>query len=136
MKRILQFSILYFFGASNIAMPCPDKEDSIVTIETQENLENLLQNSLGPSIIMLYMNGCGWCSKMHPIFKIVADQFEQITFYLANGPMLQASNHIEKYLNHEIQGYPTILFMKDGKVVDKQIGGTTQNVIIQKLKNL
>lgn len=138
MNRLVKYSILYLvFTASTIIAHVHDK-DSVVIMETEEDLRSLLENSQGPSAISFHMDRCGWCIQMQPIFQELADndEFGHITFYRVNGPTLKASTHVKEALNEKIPGYPTILFMNQGKVVDKQVGGTTKEVIIQKLNGL
>lgn len=158
MKYIIKYSILYFIfftintiiardvfndnndkNSSNISEHIHyfDK-DSIVEIETEAQLKSLLQNSQGPSAISFHMDRCGWCKHMHPIFQSLAnnEQFEHITFYSVNGPLVQAHAHTTNILDEPITGYPTIFFINQGKLVDKQIGGTTQDVMVKKLNTL
>lgn len=141
MKRIIKHSILYLiFATSSIIISCPEHKDSnnkdaIVVIETEDGLENLLKNNEGPCLISFFMDKCGWCKKMHPIIENLAndDQFYHITFYSVNGPLLKAAEKVKEILNILITGYPTMLFINRGEVVDKQIGGANQEAMIQKL---
>jgi hypothetical protein len=73
--------------------------------------------------------------KMHPIFEALAsnDLFDHITFYSVNGPLVKAYTHAKELLNEIVTGYPTIFFMNQGKLVDKQVGGATHDVIARKL---
>ena len=138
MKSIIKYSIFYLiFATFTIIAHVHDKE-SIVTIKTEDDLKNLLINSQGPSAISFHMDRCGWCIQMQPIFQDLAhnDQFGHITFYTANGPALKASTHVKNALNEEILGYPTILFMNQGKIIDKQIGGADKEVVTKKLHKL
>ena len=138
MKNIMKSTILYLLFATSIMVAHNFDTDSIVTIETEDQLKDLLKNSQGPSAISFHMDRCGWCIKMHPIFETLANdsQFDHITFYSANGPILKAHVHATDILNEPITGYPTMFFMNQGKVIDKQIGGTTHEVMIDKLNAL
>ncbi|MBV8660989.1 MAG: thioredoxin family protein [Candidatus Dependentiae bacterium] len=136
MKRIINYSILYLiFATSSIAIACPHDEDLVVAIETEDDLQNLLNNNEGPCLISFFMDRCGWCKKMHPIIENLAqdNQFYHITFYTINGPLLKAAEKVKEILNVLITGYPTMLLMNQGKVIDKQIGGTSQEAMTQKL---
>ncbi|MDP3788682.1 MAG: thioredoxin domain-containing protein [Candidatus Chromulinivorax sp.] len=146
MKNIINISILYLifatstmpaesFNPSSLQQNQKIDAETIVKITTEDELKNLLQNSLGPCAISFHMDRCGWCIKMHPIFESLAqdDQFEHITFYSVNGPILKASVHLKDILDEPVTGYPTIFLMNQGKVVDKQIGGTTQEIMAGKL---
>lgn len=138
MKNILKYSILYLIFTTTTIMSHNFDKDSIVIIDNEEDLKNLLTHNQGPSAISFHMDRCGWCVKMRPIFESVAnnDQFDHITFYSVNGPVLRAHTHAKDILTESIDGYPSMFFMNQGKLVDKQIGGASQDVIIQKLNNL
>ena len=125
MKNILKGSILYLIFATSTIFAHYHDNEFVVTINTEDDLRNLLTSNQGPSAISFHMGRCGWCIQMQPIFQDLAenDQFGHITFYRADGPALKASTHIKDVLNEQITGYPTIFFMNQGKLVDKQIGG-------------
>lgn len=138
MKNIIKHSILYLIFATSIISAHNFDQDPIVTIETEDQLTELLKNSQGPSAISFHMDRCGWCIKMHPIFESLAqdDKFNHITFYSVNGPILKAHTHTSNLLHEQITGYPTMFFMNQGMVIDKHIGGTTQDVLVNKLNAL
>lgn len=139
MKNIIKYSILYIIFAISTITACPrDKDDSVLAIETEEGLINLLSNCQGPTAISFHMDRCGWCIQMQPIFQELAEneEFCHITFYTVNGPTLKASTHVKDILNKKISGYPTILFMNQGKVIETQIGGASKEVITKKLRAL
>lgn len=146
MKNIIKISISYIiittatlfsesFNPNAIHNNQKIDTDTIVTINTEEELKNLLENSMGPCAISFHMDQCGWCIKMHPIFETLAkdNDFEHITFYSVNGPILKAYVHVPNILNEPVTGYPTFLFMNQGKVVGKQIGGASSEDMKGKL---
>lgn len=141
MKKIIKQLILYFMLAISTITQTEQfyDNDHIIVLQNKNDLQNLLKNNLGPSLIYFYMNNCSWCSKINPIIEKISEskQFSHdITFYKVNGPQTQASQLVQEYLEKNIQGYPTIFFMNQGKVFDIQIGGTTQDVLIKKLQAL
>jgi thiol-disulfide isomerase/thioredoxin len=138
MKNGIKYIIFYLIFTTSIAVAHSLDKDSIVHIETEQDLKNILQNNLGPSAISFHMDHCGWCMKMHPIFEDLAhdDQFDHITFYSVNGPTLKAYTHTKELLNEIVTGYPTIFFMNQGKLVDKQVGGAGREIIAKKLNGL
>jgi hypothetical protein len=75
---------------------------------------------------------------MQPAFQDLAQDnaFRHITFYTVNGPTFKASTHVKNILNEEIVGYPTILFINQGQLIAKQVGGAQKDTIIQKLNCL
>lgn len=79
--------------------------------------------------------GCPWCNKIKPIFQELQQKFPHISFIEVNGSNLPLHVHAKKQ-NIGIKGYPTILFVKNGKIVDMQVGYTSKNKIEEKLKQL
>ncbi len=138
MKNEIKYIIFCLIFTTSIIVAHSLDKDSIVHIETEQDLKNILQNNLGPSAISFHMDHCGWCMKMHPIFEDLAhdDQFDHITFYSVNGPILKAYTHTKECLNQIVTGYPTIFFMNQGKLVDKQVGGAGRDVLAKKLNGL
>jgi len=138
MKNVIKYTIFYLIFTTSIVVAHSLDQDSIVHIETEQDLKNLLQNHLGPSAISFHKDDCGWCIKMRPIFEGLAkeDQFDHITFYSVNGPITKASLHSKEILHEPIVGYPTIFFINQGKLIDKQVGGAGRDVIAKKLNGL
>jgi len=139
MKFIIKYTILYLIMTASIIFACPHDKDIIITIQDQDKMESLLKNNMGPCLMYFYMNNCGWCSKIAPILEKLAEseQFcNTVTFYKINGPQVKASDLIKEHFNKKIIGYPTLFFMNQGKVIDTQIGGTTEEIIIKKLTTL
>ncbi len=138
MKNTIKYIILCFMFTASITVTHNLDRDTIVQIETEQDLKNLLENNIGPSAISFHMDSCGWCMKMHPIFESFArdNQFNHITFYSVNGPILKAHTHVKEILNKTVTGYPTIFFMNQGKLIDKQVGGAPSDILIKKLNGL
>lgn len=136
MKFIIKYIFLHLIMAASIIFACPHDKDIVITVQDQHKLESLLKNNIGPSLMYFYMNNCGWCSKIAPILEKLAEsnQFcDTVTFYKINGPQTKAADLIREHLDKKIIGYPTLFFMNQGKVIDTQIGGTTEDIIIKKL---
>lgn len=139
MKFIIKYTILYLVMTISTVFACPHDKETMINIQDNDKLESLLKNNMGPSLIYFYSDNCGWCSKMKPIVEKLADddQFcNMITFYKVNGPHTKAQDLILTYLNKKIPGYPTLLLINQGKVIETQIGGTTESIVRNKLVNL
>ncbi len=131
--------------ASDDAKAIADKQQqavpfkkSMIVIETQEALQNLLTNNSEPSVIFFHMNRCGWCTKMKPTYDAVAinPEFADLQFYSVNGPELQAQDILHDAIDVKVTGYPLFVFMNHGKFVDKQIGGSSPEVFEHKIKSI
>ncbi len=93
-------------------------------------------------VIKLSMPGCSHCTALAKPFGQFAQEqkYAHITFYnVANaGPSgLNTPVKIKEKSNNLIQipGFPSFIFIKNGKIVDHQIGGD-KNKLQEKLKKL
>ncbi len=138
MKFIIKLSILYGIFMTAQMIPCPDIASPITCIEKQKDLELLLTQSQGPIFVYFYMNRCGWCEAMKPIINKLSTmhEFDDISFYNVNGQELQAAPIIQTSLQMSVRGYPFMIMMNQGKLVEHQIGGVDENILIEKLRTL
>ena len=146
MKIFQKYILISFMLTMSIATGCPHDKDSIINIETQDGLQNLLTKSQGPIAIFFHMKGCHWCEKTEPVInEIAADpRFNNICFYRADArgltaaqgkPSVATPNLVRQATGQDIPGYPFILFMNQGKYINKQIGGITEEGLINKIEN-
>ncbi|MBI2344580.1 thioredoxin family protein [Candidatus Dependentiae bacterium] len=108
----------------------------IYEIPTSDELHGALE-SKKPCIIKLHAPNCPYCTMFSKTFEKSAKNNRKITFLSANGKNLNAPQIISNYTNGTIKipGYPSILFIKNSKVVDYQIGGNDK-IFQEKLENL
>jgi thioredoxin-like negative regulator of GroEL len=131
MNKIIQCLILYaLIVITPTIMACPHDPSSIVEITSIEHHQNFLNNHQGPCVVLYHMTNCIYCEKIKPIFQKMPGMFDHVTFYMVNGPEINAEQDVR------IDGYPTMLFLNHGQIVDTQIGAAPENVIIQKLNDL
>jgi len=111
---------------------------SIIVIETQDELKNILTKNQEPSVIFFNMDGCGWCNKMKPTYAETTEnkEFSKIMFYSANGPQLQAQEILQECMGVQVTGYPLFIFMNKGKLIAQQIGGAALDVFEHKIKSM
>ncbi len=93
--------------------------------------EALAQNK--PMVLDFWATWCGPCRRVSPIVQELADQYE--------GQVIVGKVNIEEDANDlvaefGIRNIPTILFMKDGQVVDKVVGAAPKSTLEEKLKAL
>ena len=113
-------------------------ENSVIEVESQEELRELLENPQEQSVISLYMNGCGWCTKMAPVLDEVAanPEFASMKFYRVDGSALQAAPMVKELCDQQINGYPSLLFMNEKGYVDKQVGFAKQEDLEEKINRV
>jgi len=98
---------------------------------TDGNIKEII-NSGKPVVVDFWAEWCGPCRMVGPIVEELAKEFEgQVTI----GKM-DVDENVETPNEYGIRNIPTILFFKDGQVVDKQIGATQKAVLAAKIQAL
>jgi thioredoxin 1 len=92
---------------------------------------NILINSNPKVIVDIYADWCGPCKFMKPIFMQLSTKFEDIKFISVNSDMAPWIGTSE---NYDFEGIPAFLFFKDGKLVEKKIGGCPEEEFIELIK--
>ena len=98
---------------------------------TDENFEELL-NSGNPMVLDFWAEWCGPCRMVSPIIDELASEYEgRVTIGKVDG---DSNNDVVGQFG--IRNIPTVLFFKDGKLVDKQVGVTQKSVFVTKIDAL
>lgn len=104
-----------------------------MTIEvTESNFEELVLKSDKPVLLDFWAEWCGPCRVIAPYVKEIGDEFEGKA--VVGKVDVDANPGISQ--RYGIRNIPTILFIKDGEVADKQIGAAPKNNLVEKLKAL
>jgi len=98
---------------------------------TDENIKEVI-NSGKPVVVDFWAEWCGPCRMVGPIVEELSKEYEG---RVAIGK-LDVDSHVDTPNEYGIRNIPTILFFKDGQVVDKQIGATQKAVIAAKIEAL
>ncbi|MDD3321649.1 MAG: thioredoxin [Paludibacter sp.] len=98
---------------------------------TDANINEII-NSGKPVVIDFWAEWCGPCRMVGPIVSELADDYEGKVIV---GKM-DVDENVETPTKYGIRNIPTILFFKDGQVVDKQIGATQKAVLSAKVDAL
>ena len=98
---------------------------------TDENIKEII-NSGKPVVIDFWAEWCGPCRMVGPLVEELAKEYEGRVHI---GKM-NVDDNVETPETYGIRNIPTILFFKDGLLVDKQIGATQKTVIATKVEAL
>lgn len=91
--------------------------------------ENVIEKG-GLSIIDFWAVWCGPCRMIAPIIDELSNEYgEQVTI-----GKVDVDNNRDISMKYGIRSIPTILFIKDGEVVDKQVGATSKANLVEKLE--
>ena len=94
---------------------------------TDENVNDYIASSR-PTLIDCWATWCGPCVRMSPIIDEVADEFGD----KANIGKYNVDEESDLSQQFRIMSIPTILFFKDGKLVDSQSKAT----LVDKLNSM
>ncbi len=101
-----------------------------VTI-TSENFESL-KHGEQPLVVDLWAPWCGPCRMLGPVISELAKDYDgQITVGKCN-----VDEEEDLAMEFGVRSIPTILFFKDGQVVDKFVGAAPKAVLDEKFKAL
>ncbi|MGQ9498048.1 MAG: thioredoxin [Desulfotomaculales bacterium] len=98
----------------------------------EKNFEDEVLKNDKPVLVDFWAAWCGPCRSMAPIIEEIAREFAgQVKVAKLNVDDNQALT-----ARFGIKGIPTLLFFKDGKVVDQEVGFTPKHVVVEKLNKL
>ena len=98
---------------------------------TSENLQGLLDSGK-PLVIDFWAEWCGPCRTIAPIIDELAAEYEG---RVAIGKCDVEEND-EITMKYGVRNIPTIVFLKGGELVDKQVGAAPKNVFAEKIAKL
>lgn len=96
---------------------------------TDENFEKEVLKSNIPVLVDFFAEWCGPCKMMGPVIEGLATEYEG-KWKIGKLDVDQAPKTAETY---SVQSIPTLLFFKDGKVVDMSVGFQAKEKITAKL---
>ena len=97
------------------------------------NSNNFTQTvSQGVSLVDFWAPWCGPCRMLSPVIDQLAQEFEG----KAKICKVNSDEENDLAVKYGVRSIPTILFMKDGEVVDQLIGASPKQVFVDKLNSL
>ncbi|WP_317043536.1 thioredoxin [Filimonas lacunae] len=97
---------------------------------TDANFQTTVLDSDKLTVVDFWAEWCGPCRAIGPVIEELAKEYDG----KANIGKLNVDNNPNVSVNYGITSIPAILFIKGGKVVDKQIGAVPKSVLEKKIQ--
>jgi thioredoxin 1 len=99
---------------------------------TDANFEELVMNSDKPVMLDFWAVWCGPCRMIAPIVEEMSSEYAGKAVI----GKVDVDNNQDVAMKYGIRNIPTVLFVKNGEVVDKQVGAAPKHVFTNKLNAL
>lgn len=93
---------------------------------TDQNFEELVMKSDKPVLVDFWAEWCGPCKAIGPMIEEISKEYDG----KAVVGKVDVDNNPETAMKYGIRNIPTILFIKNGQVVDKQVGAVPKATLV------
>lgn len=98
---------------------------------TDANFQSSVLESDKLTVIDFWAEWCGPCRAIGPVIEELATTYAG----KVNIGKLNVDHNPNVSMNYGITSIPSILFIKGGKIVDKQVGAVAKNVLDKKIQS-
>ncbi len=96
---------------------------------TDDKFEEVVLNSEKPVIVDFWAEWCGPCRMVGPVVKELSEDYgDKIVV-----TKMDVDSNPNTAVKFGIRNIPTILFFKNGEIVDKQVGAVPKTILASKL---
>ena len=99
---------------------------------TDSNFDELVMKSDKPVLVDFWAEWCGPCRMVGPIIEEISTEYSGKALVLK----CDVDSNPGVAAKFGIRNIPTVLYFKDGKIADKQVGAVPKNTFVAKLNAL
>lgn len=96
---------------------------------TKDNAEEINE---GIAVVDFWAPWCGPCRMIKPIIAELAEDFDGI----AKVYTVDTDTQQDLAVKHGVRSIPTIIFLKDGKIVDQIVGANSKQAFADKINEI
>ena len=96
---------------------------------TDSNFQTDVIDKGGLTVIDFWAEWCGPCRMVAPIIEELSQEYDGRALV----GKVDVDSNPDISMKYMIRSIPTILFIKDGEVVDKHVGATSKQVLASKI---
>ena len=115
-------------GSHQESIAHEDPAVSLITLQPDQSLVELVRNAPGVVLIDFYATWCGPCVKQGEVL-------ENLEPYVAenNGSIIKVDvdQHMDLARMFEVTSLPTLILVKDGQIVERHTGLADQNRVVE-----
>lgn len=99
---------------------------------TDSNFKSEIKDKKGVALIDFWAEWCGPCRMIGPIVEELSSEYKD----KATIGKVNVDDNAEVTMEFGVRSIPTLLFFKDGQLVDRHVGATSKKVLTDKLEAL